>query len=252
MIMLHGMSADHRSIAGILEPVFQCRTGWKRIYPDLPGMGKTLGADWVKNDDQMLEVILDFIDRLVPEKRFVVAGDSYGGYLARGVVYRKSLQMDGLLLIVPSIGKHAPPRSPPPQVTLVRDPKLLSELEENDRELLSKLVVQSRRGWEYIRTYIQPGLAIANNKFLERFKAEFSFDPDAPEHKFANPALILLGRQDSVVGYRRAWDILENYPRGTFVVLDRAGHGLGIPGEQDELFRVLVNEWIDRIEGNIE
>jgi hypothetical protein len=39
---------------------------------------------------------------------------------------------------------------------------------------------------------------------------------------------------------------LENYPRGTFVVLDRAGHGLGV--EQEDLFRALVGEWLDRVE----
>jgi len=42
------------------------------------------------------------------------------------------------------------------------------------------------------------------------------------------------------------WDILENYPRATFVVLDRAGHMLYI--EQENLFNALVNEWLDRVE----
>ena len=32
---------------------------------------------------------------------------------------------------------------------------------------------------------------------------------------------MLLGRQDSSVGYKDAWSILDNYPRGTFAVLDR-------------------------------
>jgi hypothetical protein len=48
------------------------------------------------------------------------------------------------------------------------------------------------------------------------------------------------------VGYRDAWGILENYPRGTFVSLDPAGHFLEI--EQQDLFRVLVSEWLDRVE----
>lgn len=52
--------------------------------------------------------------------------------------------------------------------------------------------------------------------------------------------------QDDVVGYRDAWEILENYPRGTFVVLDRSGHLLTI--EEEELLRALVSEWLDRVE----
>jgi len=39
---------------------------------------------------------------------------------------------------------------------------------------------------------------------------------------------------------------LDNHPRATFAVLDRAGHGLG--AEQESLFRTLVSEWLDRVE----
>jgi len=56
---------------------------------------------------------------------------------------------------------------------------------------------------------------------------------------------MLLGRQDSGVGYKDAWSILDNYPRATFAVLDRAGHNLQI--EQEELFNSLVSEWLVRV-----
>jgi pimeloyl-ACP methyl ester carboxylesterase len=36
------------------------------------------------------------------------------------------------------------------------------------------------------------------------------------------------------------------YPRGSYVVLDRAGHNLQI--EQPIVFNALVNEWLDRVE----
>ncbi len=51
------------------------------------------------------------------------------------------------------------------------------------------------------------------------------------------------------MGYKDAWDILDNYPRGTLAVLDRAGHNLQL--EQVELFNCLVNEWLDRVEENL-
>ena len=73
----------------------------------------------------------------------------------------------------------------------------------------------------------------------------FSFDVDRLNEKFNNPTLILLGRQDSSVGYKDAWSILDNYPRGTFAVLDKAGHNLQI--EQKNLFNSLVNEWLERV-----
>jgi pimeloyl-ACP methyl ester carboxylesterase len=59
-------------------------------------------------------------------------------------------------------------------------------------------------------------------------------------------ACVVTGRQDGVVGYRDAWAILENYPRGTFAVLDRSGHFPSV--EQEELFHALAGEWLDRVE----
>jgi pimeloyl-ACP methyl ester carboxylesterase len=38
---LHGVDVDHREMAGSLEPLFADRPGYRRIYPDLPGMGRT-------------------------------------------------------------------------------------------------------------------------------------------------------------------------------------------------------------------
>jgi pimeloyl-ACP methyl ester carboxylesterase len=63
---------------------------------------------------------------------------------------------------------------------------------------------------------------------------------------FDGPTLILARRQDHLCGYRDAWDLLGNFPRATFAVLDRAGHFVNI--EQDALCRSLMAEWLDRVE----
>lgn len=86
IIMLHGSPADHITWVRLLEPIFKQRSGWKRIYPDLPGMGKTPGMDWITNQDDVLDVVLNFIDSVVPGQNVTVAGYSYGGYLAQGMV----------------------------------------------------------------------------------------------------------------------------------------------------------------------
>src|SRR5690242_17270051 len=87
ILMLHGMPADHRQMTYEMEPLFANRSGWRRLYPDLPGMGQTPGADSISSQDDLLEVTLAFLDAIAPGERFVVAGVSYGGYVARGVVY---------------------------------------------------------------------------------------------------------------------------------------------------------------------
>ncbi|MEO6457646.1 MAG: alpha/beta hydrolase [Chloroflexia bacterium] len=248
MLMLHGSHTDHREMVYNMETLFEQRSGWRRIYPDLPGRGKTPGADWITGEDQMLEVTLDFLDAVAPGERFAVAGYSYGGYMARGIVYRRGTQMDGVMLGAPSVERDRAKSDLPPHQILVHDPDFVAALEENEQMILRVAVVQSMERLASFRAAIMSGFAVADHAFLKRVGANlaFSFEVDKPEEPFPGPALIVTGRQDSMCGYREAWTLLDNYPRATFAVLDRAGHG--VSGEQKVLYRALISEWLDRVE----
>jgi pimeloyl-ACP methyl ester carboxylesterase len=233
-----------------MEPILKKRKGWQRIYPDLPGMGRTPAEEWITNSDQMLEIVLDFINEIIPNQHFILAGNSYGGYLARGTIYRTPKRVDGLLLVCPVITASRAKRTLPKHVTLVKSDSMPSDLyPQETRMFRSFAVVQTQKIFERTRKEILPGLKIADMKFLDRIESQgypFTFDIDAPSIIFEKPTLILVGRQDSMVGYRDSWKILENYPRATLAVLDRAGHNLQI--EQERLFNTLVDEWLDRVE----
>jgi pimeloyl-ACP methyl ester carboxylesterase len=249
ILMLHGAPLDHRVLLRCIEPIFKNRDGWLRIYPDLPGMGRTKGANWITSEDQMLEIALEFIDRVIPEQSFTLIGHSYGGYLARGIIYHRRQAVDGLLLLVPWITYDPKHRSVPEKVTLIEDPALLAQLDPNEAEGFAfAAVVQNQKNWERFRGEFLPGILAHDPQFFAQFpeNSAFSFDVDALSEPFVKPTLILAGKQDHISGYRNQWDILENYPRATFVVLDRAGHRLQI--EQEELFNALVDEWLDRVE----
>jgi pimeloyl-ACP methyl ester carboxylesterase len=253
IIMFHGWPLDHRHMMSEMEPVFKDREGWRRIYPDLPGMGRTAGKDWITHQDQVLDIVLGFIDAVVSGQRFVVAGASYGGYLARGVVHRRPGSVDGLLLTVPLIHADETERTLPPHVALAEDLGLMSELQPHEVEAMEEIaVVKSQEFVEWLRADIFPAVESADQAFLSKLRENyaFSFDVDALPEQFAGPTLIVMGKQDSVCGYRDAWDILGNYPRGTLAVLDRAGHGLVV--EQRFLFHALVSEWLDRVEAYAE
>ncbi len=252
IIMLHGWPVDHRHMVKDFEPLFEHRDGWKRLYPDMPGMGQTKGAGWINSQDQMLDILQEFIDALIPEQKFCIAGTSYGGYLAQGLAYKRSPQMSGVFLMTPVQTMDSTKRDLLPHVTLVRDEKLVSELDQEEAEFFEEFaVVQSQELLESLRRDVFPAFEIADHGFLENMEnsIDFSFDITAPPERFNKPALILLGRQDSGVPYSNAWQILENYPRATFAVLDRAGHALGV--EQRQLFLALASEWLDRVEESI-
>ena len=252
IIMLHGWSIDHRHMVSDLEPVFGHRDGWKRIYLDLPGHGRTPGKDWITNQDKILDVVLDFIDNVISGQRFVVVGASAGAYLARGIVHHRMASLDGLLLTVPLIVADDAIRRVPPHVTLVADTALAAQLEPDEAEgLFQGAVVQSQKVVDYIRANFQSASEIGDLDFQAKIREHpknyaFSFDIDELPQPFPAPTLIVTGRQDSWVGYRDPWQILDNYPRGTFAVLDRSGHFLGV--EQEDLFHALVGEWLDRVE----
>ena len=250
VIILHGSTLDSRSMTGCMEPIFEWRTGWKRIYIDFPGHGQTPGKDWIKGSDDVLRIVLDLIDRVIPNTPFILAGLSYGGYIARGIVHHRFEQVAGLLLIVPRIVSHPSKRILPAKSVLVRDEKFLAKIDPQLREGFEEVaVVQTQSHWSRYSKEIIPGVNIADNQFLERLQPtvdEFSFEVDKLPSRFGKPTLILVGRQDHWVGYQDAWAIIENYPRATFAVLDRAGHALQM--EQNNLFNALVNEWLDRVE----
>ena len=112
-------------------------------------------------------------------------------------------------------------------------------------------VVQSRKVVDYIRANFQSASETGDQAFQAKIREHpenyaFSFDVDALPSHFLLQHSSSQGEQDSWVGYRDAWEILDNYPRGTFVVLDRSGHFLGV--EQEDLFHTLVGEWLDRVE----
>lgn len=249
MLMLHGYSPDHRLMTGCMERVTGITDNFKRIYLDLPGMGKSESAEWINSSDIMLDIVLEFIEKIIPDENFLIAGESYGGYLSRGIVYRIGHRVDGMVLICPAIIADMKKRQVPKHQVLVKDDEILASLTiEQAEDFNSIAVIQNREIYERYKKEIVCGLKIADDEFLDYFKKsgyEFSFKVDDENRKFHKPVLMILGRQDCSVGYRDALNIIENFPRGTFAVLDMAGHNLQI--EQPYLFNALVNEWVERI-----
>ena len=248
LIALHGLPLDHRHVFDDLEALFGQRQGWRRIYPDLPGMGQTRPAEWITHQDHMLDVVLGFIDVVAPDGHFVLAGASYGSYLARAVAYRWGARLDGLMLYVPVMKPPDQRANLPERVVLKQDQAYLDALTTAELDLHDWIVVQSTELLQDVRKSILVAPPLADQQFLQRLFSNyaFSFDVNSLLEPFLAPCLFLTGRQDNWCGYRDAYELLEDYPRATYVVLDRAGHGLAI--EQKSLFRALVGEWLDRVE----
>ena len=237
VLALHGAGVDHREVMACLDPVFDALTGYRRIYLDLPGMGRTPAPETIRSADDVLDVLLAFIDGVVGDQPLLVAGHSAGGYYAQAIAGRRPEQVVGLALLCPLLaGIHDVPAHE----------VIVSSGELGDDEFRDYFTVQTAETLDRYERYVQPAGQLADQSALARIgeQWELTIRPQE-EAPYRCPTLVVTGRQDSALGYSRAWELLEHYPRATFAVLDRAGHAL--PHEQPELLRALVTEWLDRV-----
>jgi pimeloyl-ACP methyl ester carboxylesterase len=247
IIIMHGAGPiDHHYMQSDLEPLFEQRTGWHRIYVDLPGHGQTMWPDWVTSPDQIVELLCDFIDRVIPGEKFTLAGLSWGGKLSLGIVDRWADKVEGLYLSVPDINVEGSKRKRSESVTLVVDPDFVAGLQEDEMWITNVITVQDP---SFLERLCRETFAVARenekNGINEDVRGQ-KLSYDAKKIYLDKPTLILTGRQDNVVGYQDAWGLIENFPRATFAVLDRASHFLSI--EQNTLMKAHINEWLDRVE----
>ncbi|SDC97498.1 Pimeloyl-ACP methyl ester carboxylesterase [Terribacillus halophilus] len=247
IIMIHGYSPDHRLMSGCMEPIFKNKKGWRRIYLDLPGMGKTKHYQQISSSDEMLEMVANFIHTIIPHQVYAVAGESYGGYLTRGLLEREPEKILGAALICPVIKPNFSERDVEEHIVRQEDNELKARLtaEEWD-DFRSNNVILNSYTWERYNKEIVGGCAVSDAEFLDKVKQRYAFSFDIDKSIFRSPAVFLMGRQDDVVGYKDALDIMELFPEGSFAVLDTAGHNLQI--EQPAIFQASITDWLNRME----
>jgi pimeloyl-ACP methyl ester carboxylesterase len=237
VLALHGAGVDHREVMACLEPVFGALTGYRRIYPDLPGMGRTPAPATIQSADDVLDVLLAFIDGVIGDEPMLVTGHSAGGYFAEAIASRRPEQVAGLALLCPLLaGAHDVPEHE----------VVVGSGDIGDAQFRSYFTVQTAENLDRYTRYVQPAARLADDVALARIGERWALTKGPHEPgPYRRPTLLVTGRQDSAVGYAQAWTLLEQYPRATFAVLDAAGHAL--PHEQPQLLRALVTEWLDRV-----
>jgi pimeloyl-ACP methyl ester carboxylesterase len=250
MVMIHGFSVDHRLMSGCYEPLFDGDSSWQRIYFDLPGMGKTPAPEWLSTSDQMLEIVYDFIQKIIPGQRYAVVGESYGGYMVQGLLRKNAESINGAMMLCPMIVGHDEQRTIPEHASFIRDEALLESLAEDDRKGFEEFCVMLTPDvWQKMRDDILSGVKIGDKEFLDKLyqtQYHFSYEAELKNIRFDKPMLILTGKQDTAVGYEDQMPLAQQYPHATYLALDRAGHNLQI--EQPVVFNALTLEWLRSME----
>lgn len=236
VLVLHGAGVDHREAEACFEPALDGVAGLRRIYPDLPGMGRTRAPDTLRSADDVLDTLLDFADAVTGGAPHLLIGHSAGAYFAQAMAARRPAQVAGLGLVCPLL----PGLRDVPGHRVVTGSGAIG-----DDDFRGYFVVQTPEMLDRYERYVVPGAALVDAAALERIGERWALTP-GPAPAYPGPTVVVAGRLDSTVGYAAAVDLLDSHPRASLAVVDDAGHAL--PHEQPELLRALLTEWLTRVE----
>ncbi|MCR5268239.1 MAG: alpha/beta hydrolase [Lachnospiraceae bacterium] len=248
-LLIHGWAIDHRFLIDALEPAFaMTERPFRRIYVDVPGMGVSEPGR-VKNGDGIVEVLMHLMEHLIGEEPFYVGGNSFGAAISRAMTAKYPERLLGSMLLVPavSLSVHLPVK----EGIYKKDEAFLSTLSKEERDAFCAMNANlTKEAWERYQKGVYPSVKInENNEFMHRvLKGSFSFDIDSALRKkpFKKPTLILTAKYDTAVGYEAQFSWLSDYPMGTYLVIDNAGHNVHV--DQPEAFTYSVAGWLRTLE----
>jgi pimeloyl-ACP methyl ester carboxylesterase len=235
-LVLHGAGVDHREAEACFEPGLTGAAELRRIYPDLPGMGRTAAPETLRGADDVVDLLLGFADEVTGADPYLLIGHSAGAYYAQAMAARRPAQVAGLALVCPLSGE--PGDVPEHRV-------VAGSSDIGDDVFRSYFVIQTPEMLERYQRFVAPAAALADQAALDRIGERWELTADgAPA--YAGPTLVVAGRLDSTVGYAAAAVLADRHPHASLAVVDDAGHAL--PHERPELLRALLTDWLGCVE----
>ncbi|TCO47846.1 pimeloyl-ACP methyl ester carboxylesterase [Kribbella antiqua] len=233
MLVLHGAGVDYHEAEACFEPALD---GVRRIYPDLPGMGRTIAPSTLRSADDVVNTLLDFADEVTGGTSYLLIGHSAGAYFAQAMAVRRPARVAGLALICPLL----------PGLRDVPEHRVIAGSGDlGDDDFRGYFVIQTPEMLERYERFVAPAAALVDEAALERIGERWALTPPDDASTYEGPTVIVAGRLDSTVGYAAAVDLVDHYPHASLAVVDNAGHAL--PHEQPDLLRALLTEWLTRV-----
>ncbi|WIE71283.1 alpha/beta hydrolase [Curtobacterium sp. MCJR17_020] len=247
LVALHGFGVDHRIMLPLVDAVQDLP--WRMVFLDLPWAEAAAGTSSATSAVEVADEVLAEIDDHLRDEPFAVIGNSFGGMIARHVAHERRDRVLGIATLASVVQPVHADRAVPERIVLQTDPSVLEAAGDAREEFEEVSVIQDAAAFAAFERYVLPGLRGADLAVMDRIAADYALDAVPDERHsdpFTAPALHLFGRQDDVVGYEDGLALRDHYPRGSFVVLDGAGHNVHL--EQPEVTTALVRDWLARID----
>lgn len=249
LIMVHGFGVDHRSLLPLEDALSERK--WKRIYLDLPWAEGATDTGVETPCDVADGVLAEVLEIIGDHGTFAILGHSFGAMIARHAAHLLPDRCLGVATIAAPFALPGESRIRPEHVVTVPDEAVLNRAGDAREAFEDLAVIQSDTVLEAFRTSILPAVAGVKFAVMDRVSARYdeTYAPEASAEKpCAVPALHIFGRHDQIAGYADGLARINAYPRGTYAVLDGAGHL--VMQEQPALVGALLGDWLDRVEAD--
>jgi pimeloyl-ACP methyl ester carboxylesterase len=241
LVLLPWFGMDHAVMAAAFEPVFTGTTGVRRIYIDLPGTGNSPPVE--PYSDAVLDAITETVESITGAAPFLLAGCSYGGYLAAGMARRAPTQILGLLLVCPGVKIRPDQRNLSGVLPSTPQPRWLAEVpDELHEHFVHAIGYQTRSVANRVAQAFHLRGPTDDNYLAALRSTGYQLSDEDSARPFNGGVTILAGRRDRIAGHLDQFDSLAHYPHGDYVALADAGHYL--PLEQQERFQTLTLDWL--------
>lgn len=238
VVCLPAFSTDRTVTAAAFDPALSAAGGLHRCYVDLPGHGESPAGP--ETSDGVVDELSGFADREIPGRRFLLAGWSYGAYLAMALARRRPADVGGMLLVCPGItmaGRDLPAGPAEPD-----EDGWLGDVPDYLRDHLSMALGTRTREMARQVSALLTASGDGDHGYRERLRANgYRLSDEDSAVSFGGPVAIITGRQDRIVGYADQFRRLGCFPAASFTVLDQAGHYL--PFEQPQALAALAADW---------
>ncbi|MDQ1206238.1 alpha/beta fold hydrolase [Microbacterium sp. SORGH_AS_0862] len=249
IVIIHGFGVDHRIMLPLEEAIGD--RPWRRIYLDLPWAEGAPTSDAASALEVASSAIED-VRSTLGETPFAIIGNSFGAMIARYVAHEMRERVLGLATLAGVFEPRHDARIVPPRQVLRVDDAVLDGAGDARSDFAEVSVVQDAASFAAFTEYVLPGLRGSDPAVIDRIATDYTL-PAVPElahpEPFTLPALHLFGRQDDVVGYEDGWRFRDHYPRGTYAVLDLAGHNVHL--EQPQITTALIRDWLRRMDTHV-
>jgi pimeloyl-ACP methyl ester carboxylesterase len=244
VVCLPMLGTSRVATAMAFGPAIAGTDGVREVYLDLPGHGDSPG-DVPADSQTVLDAVCAWLESHL-DRSALLAGSSYGAYLAAGIARQRPELVGGLLLVCAGVRVGADERDLPQEQPPPAEPGWLNAAPAELRGHLDRAL--GHRTAAVAATVLEA--LSAGGPSDEQYQDALTAGPgyavtdEDTDVVFNGPVAVVAGRNDRVVGYADQFRALRNYPRGTYSAIEAAGHYL--PFEQPALFRKLTQDWLHR------